>query len=74
MTILKIDVDVMMSNELFDKYIRTRIAIIEELGYIFKGIRWSRTSKGYHFWIEIEEDLSDNEVCELQFLFFQFSL
>ncbi|MEM2446482.1 MAG: hypothetical protein QW734_07475 [Candidatus Bathyarchaeia archaeon] len=68
MTILKIDVDVKMDEKLLDKFIITRIAILEALGYEFKRISWMETKKGYHFWIEIREKLTDEEMCELQFL------
>lgn len=68
MTILKIDVDVKMAEKLLDKFIRTRIAILEALGYEFKKMNWAETRKGYHFWIEVREKLSDEEICELQFL------
>lgn len=68
MSILKIDVDIDMDNELLLKFVRTRIAILEELGYKVKKINWGKTRRGYHFWIRIDKELTDKEICDLQFL------
>ena len=67
-TIAKIDVDVKMDNVLLVQFLGTRLAIIEHLGYHLKDVRWRETTHGYHFWFEIEENLTDNELANLQFL------
>lgn len=68
MSIAKVDVDVKMSKELLTKFVNTRLAIAQRLGYAVKGCRVVETKKGYHLWMEIFKKLTDKELCELQFL------
>jgi hypothetical protein len=68
LSIAKVDIDVIMGDALLKKFIYTRIAIIERLGYTLVAYRCSKTGKGYHFWFELGEKLTDDELCDLQFL------
>jgi len=68
MSVVKIDVDVKMDDELLHKFIISRIAILKALGYTLCYYEHKRTEKGFHFWFGIEEELSDKELCDLQFL------
>jgi hypothetical protein len=68
MTIVKIDIDVKMDKELLYKFITSRIAIMKALNYTPCYYEYKETEKGYHFWFGIEEELSDKEICDLQFL------
>jgi hypothetical protein len=68
MSIAKIDVDVKMSYDLLEKFIKTRKAIIYTLGYTYVTHNITKTEKGYHIWFKIFENLTDKELCELQFL------
>jgi hypothetical protein len=68
MSIAKIDVDLAMDRPLWQKFLETRKAIIEELGYILVDVKVAKTSKGFHFWFHLEETLRDKEMCDLQFL------
>jgi hypothetical protein len=68
MSIAKIDVDIKMSDDLLEKFIQTRRAIIYALGYTYITHNITKTEKGYHIWFKIAENLSDKELCELQFL------
>jgi hypothetical protein len=68
LSIAKVDIDVKMSSDLFKKFVYSRFAILERLGYTLVAYRFSETEKGYHFWFELREELNDKELCELQFL------
>jgi len=68
MSIAKIDLDVKLEPYLLLKYIATRKAIVETLGYTWEDFNVAETNKGYHIWIRIAEKLSDEELAELQFL------
>jgi hypothetical protein len=67
-SVAKIDVDVKMDEDLLTKFLKTRTAIIKELGYTGLGFNHRETEKGHHFWFHVCEDLSDKELCDLQFL------
>jgi len=70
-TVLKIDVDIPEMHKdktLLQKYVKTRIAIIKALGYTLKRVTYTPTEKGYHFWFTVSENLTDKEMCDLQFL------
>ena len=70
--IIKLDYDI--KHEYFEKYvnfdefIKTRIAILETLGYKVKKWEFIETRRGYHLIIEIDKDLSLQRIFELQFL------
>jgi len=66
--VLKIDLDVKVSQKLLEKWLETRKLILEHLGYTITKIRYVETEKGYHFWIHLKENLEPKEVAELQFL------
>jgi hypothetical protein len=68
MSIAKIDVDVKMSKTLLENFLKTRREIIRLLGYTLLEEKMQETQKGYHFWFTLLENLSDKELCELQFL------
>jgi len=68
MSIAKFDIDVKMSQDLLDKFIETRLVIVETLGYTPICHSIVETEKGYHFWIEVLETLKERELAELQFL------
>lgn len=68
MSIAKIDVDIKMDRPLWDKFLATRKAIIERLGYILVDVKVAKTSKGFHFWFHLKETLTDKEMCDLQFM------
>jgi hypothetical protein len=67
-SVAKIDVDVKMDKDLLVKFLETRLAITKALGYHLLWVHKEETEKGYHFWFAIKEDLSDKELCDLQFL------
>ncbi|MEM2368417.1 MAG: hypothetical protein QXQ50_09330 [Candidatus Bathyarchaeia archaeon] len=70
-TTLKIDIDIpQLKNDeiLLWLFLKTRIAILEELNITLEKIRWHETEKGYHFWITIDQNLTDKQKCDLQFL------
>jgi hypothetical protein len=67
-SVAKIDVDVKMDKDLLVKFLETRIEITKALGYRLLWVHKEETEKGYHFWFAIKEDLSDKELCDLQFL------
>jgi len=67
-SVAKVDVDVKMDKELLGKFIATRRLIIAWLGYTLEYWRCAETEKGYHFWFKLKEELSDKELCDLQFL------
>jgi hypothetical protein len=68
MSIAKIDVDVRMNDDLLEKFIQTRRAIIYKLGYTYITHNITKTEKGYHIWFKIADNLTDKELCDLQFL------
>jgi hypothetical protein len=68
MTIVKVDIDVKMDKELLYKFVTTRFAIMRALNYTPCYYEYKETSKGYHFWFGVEEELSSKEICDLQFL------
>jgi len=68
MSIAKIDVDIKMDKALLEKFLHTRKAIIHTLGYTYITHNITKTEKGYHIWFKIAENLTDKELCELQFL------
>lgn len=57
-----------MNDKLLRKFLITREAIIKSLGCSLEKVNISKTKKGYHFWFHIAEDISDEELCDLQFL------
>ncbi|MEM2696241.1 MAG: hypothetical protein QXU09_04825 [Thermoproteota archaeon] len=70
-TTLKIDVDIPQLKKdanLLWLFLKTRIAILEELNITLEKIRWHETEKGIHVWITINDYLSDKGICDLQFL------
>lgn len=70
-TALKIDVDIpelKKDKELFEKFINTRLKILYHLNLTPKTVNHTETEKGYHFWFTVLEDLTDKEICDLQFL------
>jgi hypothetical protein len=67
-SIAKVDVDVMMDDALLERFIATRVAMLEYLGYTLVKVNYRKTAKGYHFWFWLKEALSDKELCDLQFL------
>lgn len=72
MRVAKIDVDVKMGAELLQKFIETRVKMLEWLGYRVLKVRWRETERGYHFWFTVERrdsfPISDRELWEIQFL------
>jgi len=68
LSIAKFDVDIQMSEKLLEKFVYTRLRIVECLGYTPTGHQCIVSEKGYHFWIRVREVLSDQELCDLQFL------
>jgi len=67
-SVLKIDVDVKENEALLERFIISRLWILEKLGYTPIGHNVKETTNGYHLWFEVEEELTDNESCDLQFL------
>lgn len=70
-TTLKIDVDIpelKKDKTLLELFIQTRLAIIQNVELTPNHVRWTETQKGFHFWFTIQEDLTDKEICDLQFL------
>jgi hypothetical protein len=68
MSIAKIDVDIKMDEWLLTAFIFTRKKIIEAFNYTLTDINVTPTEKGYHFWFHLKEELSDKDLCVLQFL------
>jgi hypothetical protein len=68
MSIAKIDIDVKMDKNLLGNFLKTRREIIRLLGYTLLEENIQETQKGYHFWFTLLENLSDKELCDLQFL------
>jgi len=68
MSILKLDIDVKMSEELLKKFLLTRYCILDFLGYFIEDAKVKETKKGYHIWIHLEGEQTDREIAELQFL------
>jgi hypothetical protein len=68
MSTAKIDVDVKMSKTLLENFLKTRREIIRLLGYTLLEEKMQETQKGYHFWFTLMENLSEKELCDLQFL------
>jgi hypothetical protein len=68
MSIAKIDIDIKMDDNLLEKFIQTRKAIIQKLGYTYITHNITKTEKGYHIWFKIKEKLNDKDLCDLQFL------
>jgi hypothetical protein len=68
MSIAKIDIDVKMDKNLLENFLKTRREIIRLLGYTLLEEKIQETQKGYHFWFTLLENLSDKELCDLQFL------
>lgn len=68
MSIAKIDVDVKLSQDLLNRYVTTRLAMVNKLGYRVIGYKVAETGKGYHVWIRVLQRLSEKELAELQFL------
>ena len=66
-TIFKLDID---SKNVFKRLETTeRIdKIISMLGLTLRNLNYKETAKGYHYYIEVENDLSDMEVCLIQSL------
>jgi hypothetical protein len=68
MSIAKIDVDIQMSTELAHRWLKTRLAILESLGYLVSQYHLLKTAKGVHGWFHVYQALTDTEIAELQFL------
>lgn len=68
MTVLKFDVDVKMSEELLERFVMTRLYILEALGYTPISHKIAETVKGVHAWFEVLETLTEDQMCDLQFL------
>ena len=68
MSTAKIDIDIKMNHDLLEKFIQTRKAIIKVLGYTLLEERMKETQKGFHFWFTLKENLTDKQLCDLQFL------
>jgi hypothetical protein len=68
MSVAKIDVDVKMPPNLFLNWVATRIFVCDFLGYKLKDLKFQHTKKGFHFWFHLEQNLSDRELADLQFL------
>jgi hypothetical protein len=67
-TILKIDVDVKMTQKLLSDFIETRKAILTALNFEIRDIKYVETRKGYHFWFVIDKPLQVHRRAEIQFL------
>jgi len=67
-TYFKVDVDVKMSNSLLNKWIMTRIKILEWLGFQLIDFNYVETEKGYHFWFGVNGNFSPKTIAETQFL------
>lgn len=65
---LKIDVDIKMTDGLMRKWLLTRSAILKALGYKHFVIRPFDTKRGKHFYIELDEKVKAMVANELQFL------
>jgi len=65
---LKIDLDIKLPHQLFNKWLITRLKMLEYLGYAVIDVKFCETKKGYHFWFKINKMLSAKQRCELQFL------
>jgi len=66
--VAKVDIDLILDDDLRHKFIKTRKAIIHYLGYTFVAYREKDTEHGFHFWFTVAEDLTARELAELQFL------
>jgi len=67
-TYFKVDVDVKMSNDLLDKWILTRVKILEWLGFQLIDFNYTETEKGYHFWFGVQGEHEPKVIAETQFL------
>lgn len=68
MAIIKIDYDFMPEKEWMEKWIETRKIILQHLGYTVKDMRIAKTSRGFHAYIEIQEDVKPKTLNMLQFI------
>ena len=66
--ILKVDLDLKVPQKLLQKWINTRKWLLKRLGYTVTKVNYCETEKGYHFWFHVKEDLTPQEIAELQFL------
>lgn len=68
MSVLKIDLDIKPSKEWQEKWEHTREAILKSLGLTLIGIRKHESNKGWHYFLEVAEMLSDNDTNMTQLL------
>jgi len=68
LSVAKIDVDISLSPTLLAKFLETRKKIIEEMGLTLAHVRHRYTGRGMHFWFHLAEELTEEELCDLQFL------
>lgn len=67
--ILKLDVDIKVPKKWIELWKKTRIAILESLGYkVEKIIIHPSSKRGFHGWIYIKEKTTDKETNMLQWL------
>jgi len=67
--VLKIDVDLKLSDEELEMFIETRKAIAEKLGIAIRDIVSHESKRGYHFFFHID---ADSGVTEKTLNFYQF--
>jgi len=67
-TYFKVDVDVKMSDKLLDRWITTRIKMLEWLGFQLVDFNFRETEKGYHFWFGVQGEYSPKTIAKTQFL------
>ncbi len=70
-TTLKIDIDIPQlkkDKKLLQTFIDTRLYILQKLQIPVEKINYQETQKGYHFWITINAEPTDKDICDLQFL------
>jgi len=57
-----------MDEALLERFVTSRLWIVEQQGYTLIGHNYRKTEKGFHFWFETLETLTDDEANVLQFL------
>lgn len=68
MSILKIDVDVKMSDELLAKFMETRYQLLLACHLTPIKINYKSTKHGFHAWYHLLQTLTDREMADTQFL------
>lgn len=66
--LLKIDLDVKVPEKWLDHWKKTRVDMLEAMGYKVRQIAFFGTRRGYHCYIRLNKFVTKKHMNELQFL------